>query len=173
MCIRDRGKAGAGSSPFVIGIQNAGIKVLPHIINVCILSSAWSSGNSFMYATTRSLLSLSQEGYAPKIFARVNRFGVPYVGVAFATMISCLAYLNVSSSTADVFNWFSNISTISGFLDWICAGVAYLRFRKAILFNGLYERLPFKTPFQPYGTWFYIILIALICLCLLYTSRCV
>ncbi|CAG98831.1 proline permease PUT4 [Kluyveromyces lactis] len=159
-----QGKPGAGSSPFVIGIQNAGIKVLPHIINVCILSSAWSSGNSFMYATTRSLLSLSQEGYAPKIFNRVNRWGVPYTGVAFATAFSCLAYLNVSSSTADVFNWFSNISTISGFLGWICSGVAYLRFRKAVFFNNLYDRLPFKTPFQPYFTWFYIILIAIICL---------
>lgn len=158
------GKPGAGSSPFVIGIQNAGIKVLPHIINACILSSAWSSANSFMYATTRALLSLSQEGYAPKLFARVNRWGVPYCGVAFAGSISCLAYLNVSSSTADVFNWFSNISTISGFIGWIAIGVAYLRFRKAIFFNDLYERIPFKTPLQPYFTWFFVIVISLICL---------
>lgn len=160
----NQGKAGAGSSPFVIGIQNAGIKVLPHIINVCILSSAWSSGNSFMYATSRSLLSLAQDGYAPKVFKRVNRFGVPYAGVACGTIVSCLAYLNVSSSTADVFNWFSNISTISGFLGWMCAGVAYLRFRKAVFYNDLYSRLPFKTPFQPYLTYFYVIFIGLICL---------
>lgn len=160
----DQGKPGAGSSPFVIGIQNAGIKVLPHIVNVCILSSAWSSGNSFMFAASRSLLSMSQEGFAPKILGRVNRFGVPYAAVALTSLLSCIAYLNVSSSTADVFTWFSNISTISGFIGWICIGVAYLRFRKAIFFQNLYERVPFKTPFQPYGTWFFIIAVSVICL---------
>lgn len=44
------GRPGAGRSPFVIGIQNAGIKVLPHILNAVILSSAWSSGNAYLYA---------------------------------------------------------------------------------------------------------------------------
>lgn len=43
------GKPGAGRSPFVIGIQNAGIKVLPSILNAVILSSAWSSGNAYLY----------------------------------------------------------------------------------------------------------------------------
>ncbi|SCW01405.1 LAFE_0D11848g1_1 [Lachancea fermentati] len=159
-----QGKPGAGSSPFVIGIQNAGIKVLPHIVNACILTSAWSSGNSFMFASSRSLLSMAQEGYAPKIFGKINRHGVPYNAVALSAAISCLAYLNVSSSSALVFTWFSNISTISGFIGWICIGVAYLRFRKAIFFQGLYDRVPFKTPFQPYGTYFFVTIISVICL---------
>ncbi|RYD74683.1 MAG: hypothetical protein EOP53_17845 [Sphingobacteriales bacterium] len=33
--------------------------------------------------------------------------------------IGLLAYLNVSSTGAQVFLWFSNISTISGFIAWI------------------------------------------------------
>ena len=137
-------KPGAGSSPFVIGIQNAGIKVLPHIINVCIMTSAWSAGNAYMFASSRSLLTMASHGHAPKFFSKINRFGVPYVAVGFSFLFCCLAYLNVSSSTANVFNWFSNISTISGFIGWICACVAYIRFRKAIIFNDLYDRLPYK-----------------------------
>ncbi|OXT13833.1 hypothetical protein B9K06_26055, partial [Bacillus sp. OG2] len=38
------GKSGAAASPFVIGIKNFGIKVLDHIINAAILTSAFSSG---------------------------------------------------------------------------------------------------------------------------------
>ncbi|CCE64488.1 hypothetical protein TPHA_0H02850 [Tetrapisispora phaffii CBS 4417] len=141
---------GAGSSPFVIGIQNAGIEVLPHIINACILTSAWSSGNAFMFASSRSLFTMAQNGTAPKIFGRINKYGVPYMAVILSTLISCLAYLNASSSAARVFTWLSNISTISGFLGWICACIAYLRFRKAIFYNNLYDRMPFKTWGQPY-----------------------
>lgn len=157
-----QGKPGAGSSPFVIGIQNAGIKVLPHIINGCILTSAWSAANAFMFASTRSLLTMAQTGQAPKCLGRINKWGVPYVAVGVSFLCSCLAYLNVSSSTADVFNWFSNISTISGFLGWMCGCIAYLRFRKAIFYNGLYDRLPFKTWGQPYTVWFSLIVIGII-----------
>lgn len=49
------GGKGAAASPFVVGIANAGIAILPHIINAVILSSAWSSGNSFLYMASRSL----------------------------------------------------------------------------------------------------------------------
>lgn len=155
-------KPGAGSSPFVIGIQNAGIKVLPHIINACILTSAWSAGNAFMFASTRSLLTMAKNGQAPKIFGRINRFGVPYVALALSGTFSCLAFLNCSSSTADVFTWFSNISTISGFLGWIGACIAYIRFRKAIVFNGLYERLPYKAKYQQYLIYYSLFVVSLI-----------
>jgi amino acid transporter len=40
---------GAQSSPWVIAVKNAGIPVLPHIINAVILTSASSSGNAFLY----------------------------------------------------------------------------------------------------------------------------
>jgi amino acid transporter len=36
-----KGESGTGASPFVIGIQNAGIRVLNHIVNTAILTSAW------------------------------------------------------------------------------------------------------------------------------------
>ena len=156
------GKPGAGSSPFVIGIQNAGIKILPHIINACILTSAWSAGNAFMFASSRSLLTMASNGQAPKIFGKINRFGVPWVAVTFSALISCLAYLNVSSSTADVFAWFTNISTISGFIGWDCGLVAYLRFRKAIKYNGLENRLPYAPRFQQYMVWWSILVVTLV-----------
>ena len=108
--------------------------------------------------------SMAEDGVAPKMFKKINRAGVPYNAVAVSAAFSCLAYLNVSSGSAKAFTWFSNISTISGFIGWICIGVAYLRFRKAIFFRGLYDRVPFKSPFQPYGTYFFIIVVSIICL---------
>lgn len=158
------GASNASSSPFVIGIQNAGIPVLNHIINAAILTSAASSGNSFLYSASRVLYSNAVKGNAPGIFNKVNRFGVPYNAVIATSLFGCLAYLNSSSSSSQVFTWLSNIATISGFLSWIALAVAYLRWRKAINFHGLADRVTYKTPFQPYGAYFVLFLVSLICL---------
>lgn len=160
----DSGSSGAMASPFVIGIQNAGIPVLNHIVNAVIFSSALSSGNAFLYASSRCLLGLAKEGSAPKLFLRTNKFGVPYYSVAAGALIALLGFLNVSSSSVEVFNWLTNIITIGGFFCWICTGIAYLRWRKAIAWNNFEDKVPLKTPLQPYGTWFAIIFFAIVAL---------
>lgn len=152
----------ASASPFVLGIQNAGIPVLNHIINAVILTSAASAGNSFFYAGSRTLYSLSKKGLAPKIFATVNRFGIPYYSVAITFLVACLSYLNVSSSSSQVFTWFSNITTISGFVNWVFVSWAFIRWRKAIVVQNLQDRVPYTTRFQPFGAYFVIIFISLV-----------
>lgn len=77
----------------VIAASRAGIKVVPHIINAVVLTSAWSSGNSGMLGSSRSLYGLAREGHAPKIFLRVNRFGIPYVAVLFICCFIALGYM--------------------------------------------------------------------------------
>ena len=57
---------GVARSPWVIGITNSGIKVLPDIINAAILTSALSSANAFLYTGSRYLYGLAQDGQAPR-----------------------------------------------------------------------------------------------------------
>ncbi|EEQ35904.1 putative proline-specific permease [Clavispora lusitaniae] len=154
----------ANASPFVLGIQNAGIHVLNHIVNAVILTSAASAGNSFFYAGSRTLYSLSKKGLAPKCLRTVNRFGIPYYSVGITFAIACLSYLNVSSSSTQVFTWFSNITTISGFINWIFVSMAYLRWKKAIVIHNLEDRVPYKTGLQPFGAYFVIIFISIVCI---------
>ncbi|CUM66619.1 uncharacterized protein PRCAT00004290001 [Priceomyces carsonii] len=142
------GKSSAAASPFVIGIQNAGIPVLNHIINACILTSALSCGNSFLFASSRVLHSLALKGDAPKIFSRTTRSGVPIYAVSLLSLIALLAYLNCSNSASTVFNWLTNIATISGFISWIFVSITYIRYRKVISFLGLDDRVPFRTRFM-------------------------
>ncbi|KAF2859108.1 hypothetical protein K470DRAFT_109188 [Piedraia hortae CBS 480.64] len=154
----------ASASPFVIGIQRAGIVGLNHVINAAILTSAWSAGNAFLYSASRVLYSMSLNGQAPKLFARTSKRGVPYVAVLFTWLFACLGYLNVSNGGATVFTWFSNISTISGFIAWVVAMITYLRFRKAMLWHGMLQSLPYRTPLQPYATWVVMIIIIILTL---------
>ena len=156
------GASNAAASPFVVGIQNAGIHGLNHVINAAILTSAWSAGNAFLYSGSRVLYGLAVNKQAPAIFARTSKRGVPYAAVLITWLFGCLAYLNVSNSGAKVFTWFTNLSTISGFLAWIVVMTTYLRFRKAMEYNGMLPSLPYRTPLQPYLTWFVLFLVCLL-----------
>lgn len=142
------GKSNAAASPFVIGIKDVGIKVLPHIINAAILTGAYSAGTAEMYGASRMLHSMAVKGTAPKIFAKVNRYGVPYYSILVPSCFCFLAYLNCSNSTSQVFAWLSNISTISGFISWIFVSLTYIRFRKIIDHLHLNDRIRFRKPFQ-------------------------
>ncbi|KAH3685073.1 hypothetical protein WICPIJ_003950 [Wickerhamomyces pijperi] len=158
------GSSNASASPFVIGIQNVGIKGLNHVINAVVLTSALSAGNSFFYAGSRYLYNMSLKGEVPKCFSYTWKNGVPYWCCVFSAAVGCLGFLNVSSSSADVFNWLSNMTTISGFIGWMVVGISFLRFRKAIIHNGLEDRLPYKSVLAPYNAYYSIGFIGLLSL---------
>lgn len=152
---------GAAQSPFVIAIENGGIQVLPSIINAVILTSAWSAGNSFFYASTRVLYSAALDGKAPK-FLTFEKWGVPYGCVGATTLLSCLSYLNVNHRGAEVFFWFSNLSAVSTLIVWASICVTYLRFYYGLRHNGISRSsLSFKSPLQPFLAYFAI------CFCLI------
>lgn len=158
------GASGAEASPFVIGIKNAGISVLDHIVNAAILTSAFSCGNSQFFSATRTMHSMAIKGQLPRIFGRTNKWGVPYNAVGITALISLVSYLNVSNSAAVVFTWLTNISTVSGFISWIFIGICYIRFRKAIDYHNLNDRVTFRPPFQIAGAYFTIFFFTLISL---------
>ena len=144
------GGAGAKASAFVIGIQNAKIQVLPSIINVVIIISAWSSGNSFLYISSRSLYSLAVAFNAPAIFKICTKRGVPYIAIDASLLFMPLAYLNCSTNSSVLFSWFVNVTNTSGIISWICCCIVYLRFHKACLRQDLQD-LPYQSIVQPYG----------------------
>jgi len=154
----------ASASPFVIGIQNAGIPVLNHVINAAVLTSAWSAGNAFLFSGSRTLYGLALTGQAPKFLSKTNRHGVPWPAILATWTFGLLAYLNVSNSGAQVFTWFSNLSTISGFIGWIVCLVTYLRFRRALIFNNALHTLPYSTPFQPYASYMALFILVILTL---------
>jgi len=149
------GLPGAAASPWVAAISNAGIPVLPHIINAVILTSAWSCGNSFMYAASRNLYALAITGNAPKFFAKCSKRGIPYYAVTAVFLTNCLSFLVVSNKSIQVFNWFMNITTLSSLFNWLTLFLATLRFRKAYMSHGLTRfDLPFSSPFMPYAAYY-------------------
>jgi amino acid transporter len=134
--------------------QNANIKVLPSIVNAVIVTSACSSANAFLFVGSRYLFGLAQNKQAPRIFLKCTERGVPIYGIAFTAVWSGLAYMCVSAGAANVFAWFRTLGTVATLFTWCSILVAYLRFRKALLLQGVdRDTLPFKSPWQPYTAY--------------------
>lgn len=155
--LTDGGK-GAASSPWVIAIERAGIHGLDSVINAVVITSAWSSGNSVLYMSSRSLYSLAIVGNAPQIFAHCNKHGVPVYAVIASSLLSLLAYLNIGTLSGIVFNWFVSIINTAAFISWACCCLIYFRFRKACAAQGIARSdLPYTSIMQPWLAWISIV----------------
>ncbi|KAF9270410.1 amino acid permease [Marasmius fiardii PR-910] len=154
----------AGASPFVIAINNAGIKGLPSVINAALLTSAWSAASSDLYTSSRALYGLGAAGNAPKFVMLTTKRGLPYVAIAIGSVFSGLAYMVVSNGAGKVFGWFQNMTSIAGLITWFGISVTYLRFYAGMKAQG-YDRkkLPFYSRLQPFLAWYSATMCLLIC----------
>ncbi|KAL1707606.1 amino acid permease/ SLC12A domain-containing protein [Schizophyllum commune] len=161
------GSGTASSSPFVIAIENAGISVLPHIVNACLLTSAWSAASSDLYTSSRALCEyygLSVAGNAPKIFQRTTRWGLPYVSLIFSTAFALLAYMSVDKNAGEVFNWFQNMTAIAGMMTWFGISITYLRFHAGCKAQNIdRKKLPYWNIINPYAAWYSLVATFVIC----------
>ncbi|KAJ8597147.1 hypothetical protein M405DRAFT_925042 [Rhizopogon salebrosus TDB-379] len=149
----------ASASPFVIAINQAGIRGLPSVINAALLTSAWSAASSDLYIASRGLYGLAAAGNAPKVFLRTSRSGLPYVAVITCSAFSLLSYMAVNTSSGTVFTWFSNMCATAGLTTWFGIGVIYLRFRKGFLAQGYKTQdLPFSSRLQPFAAWWVVVM---------------
>lgn len=69
------------------------IHVLPDVVNVMVLASAFSAGNSYVYCASRSLFGPALEGKAPRFLTRCTRQGVPIYCVLVVLGLALLSFL--------------------------------------------------------------------------------
>lgn len=78
---------GLNNSPFVLIFSELGITWAAHLLNFIILTAALSVYNSAMYANSRMLFGMAEQGHAPKQLKQLSAKGVP----VFAVMLSASA----------------------------------------------------------------------------------
>ncbi|ORY78861.1 amino-acid permease inda1 [Leucosporidium creatinivorum] len=152
----------AGTSPFVIMVDKAGIAGLNHLINVTICISVLSIGLSCVYAGSRVLTALAETGYAPRVFAYVDKSGRPLWSVLFVLAWGPIAYVNVSSSGGDVFNWLLALSGLSTLFTWEPFASA--------TFGHSVEELPFRAMGGIWGSVFGCVLVVLVLIAQFYIA---
>ncbi|EEP80338.1 hypothetical protein UREG_05180 [Uncinocarpus reesii 1704] len=154
----------ASASPFVIAVKLAGVKTLPGLINGVLLTVVLSAANSNVYSGSRIVVGLAQVGCAPRFFMRTTAKGVPIPSVLFTSAFGLLGFLNLSNNGSVVFQWFTNISSIAGFISWSCINGCHIRFMRALRARNINrDELPYKAPLEPYlayyGLFFNVLII--------------
>lgn len=152
------------ASPFVLVIQNAGIKVLPSIINAVVLISTLSVANSSIYASTRTIQAMALSGYGPKFKKYVDKRGRPLGPIIFQMLVGFVAYLQLASSGLAVFDWLLSIGSLSSILTYFNINLAHFRFRQTFKAQGRNpHEIPWKSPLGRWGSIFGMFL-SLVCL---------
>ncbi|KID90051.1 Amino acid/polyamine transporter I [Metarhizium guizhouense ARSEF 977] len=129
-------KADAKASPFVIAIEEAGIEVLPSVMNAVILVAVLSVGNSAVFGSSRTLAALANLQQAPAILGYVDRRGRPLVAILVAALLGLLAFLADLREQSSVFDWLLAISGLSTVFTWTSICFCHIRFRRAWASRG-------------------------------------
>jgi len=159
------GTGDASSSPFVIAINRAKIKVLPDLINAVVLVSAYSATSSEVYCGSRVLRGLAIGGMAPKFFASVNSSGTPIHAIMASSIPGLFAYMSLSSKSGNFFLRLVNVAAVAGIFNWWSICLTYIRF-----YNGMKAHrvdrgsLDYRAPLQPYLTYYGLVMLTAIIL---------
>ncbi|MEU7764479.1 amino acid permease [Nocardia sp. NPDC049190] len=78
----------ADESPFVTFFTMLGVPGIGSVMNLVVLTAAFSSLNAGLYSTGRILRSMSMNGSAPKFTGVMGRNGVPYGGILLTSLIA-------------------------------------------------------------------------------------
>lgn len=151
------------TSPFVIAIVNGGIKVLPSIFNAVILISVLSVGNISVYACSRSLNSLAEQGMAPKWTGYIDRAGRPLFALIISNLFGLISFVAASDKQEVMFVWLLAISGLSSIFTWMSINVAHIRFRAAMKAqNQSLKDLVFVSGTGTLGSWYGLVLCFLV-----------
>ncbi|PQE04284.1 Amino acid polyamine transporter I protein [Rutstroemia sp. NJR-2017a BVV2] len=163
----------AKASPFVIAINNARISVLPSIMNVVILISVLSVGNSSIYGSSRTLAALAEQGQAPRFLAYIDREGRPLMAIIVASVFGLLCYVVAGGQeTANTaLNWLYSLSGLSSLFTWGSICLAHIRFRDAWKKQGhSLSELAFTSQVGVIGSWVGFILNCLVLIAQFWTA---
>jgi amino acid transporter len=160
-----------GTSPFVLAGKDAGLKGFDSFMNVVILVSVVSIGLSCVYGGSRTLTALAQQGYAPKIFAYIDRSGRPLYSVGLSLAFGALAYIVLASSGGVVFDWLLALAGLATLFTWGSICLAHIRFRAAWAHNGrTLDEIPFQALFGVAGSWVSLFLVFIALAAQFYTA---
>lgn len=139
-------------SPFTIVFERAGFAFTASVMNAIILTSVLSAGSSGLYASTRMLWALAQEGKAPGWLKRLDKRGIPVASLVVTAAIGMLAFLASLFGEGVVYVWLLNASGMCGFITWLGIAISHYRFRKAFVFQGhRLDELPYRARWFPFG----------------------
>jgi L-asparagine permease len=137
-------------SPFVTFFARAGFSGAGSLMNLVVLTAAFSSLNAGLYSTGRILRSMAINGSGPKFTARMSKNGVPYGGILLTSLIGLLGVVLNAVRPGQAFEIVLNIAALGVIAAWATIVACQLRFHRLTV-AGVFQRPGFQMPLSPYS----------------------
>ncbi|WP_254700005.1 amino acid permease [Trinickia violacea] len=149
-----------GGSPFVMIFSEIGAGLTANVLNVVVLTAALSVYNSGVYANSRMLYGLAEQGNAPRVLMKVDRRGVPYLAIGLSALATFACVIINYLIPAEALGVLMALVVAALVLNWSLISLTHMKSRKAMLAAG--ETLVFKSPWFPLTNWICIAYMAMV-----------
>ncbi|EWC47308.1 hypothetical protein DRE_03427 [Drechslerella stenobrocha 248] len=166
-------KDGSLASPFVIAIRNSGVMYLPDLFNAVILIAVLSVGNTSVYACSRVLAAIADQGQGPSALRFIDKEGRPMKATIVTLMFGFVAYLAALGykTEQEVFNWLLSICGLGSFFTWGSICLCHIRFRAAWKAQGnSLDQLAYRSQGGLFGSYLGLSLNIIVFLAVLWTA---
>ena len=155
-------------SPFVQIFSLIGSDTAAHILNFVVLTAALSVYNSGVYANSRMLYGLAEQGNAPRVFLKLSRNGVPVLGILVSGLITllCVALNYVLPQGALII--LMSLVVAALVLNWAMISLSHLKFRRSMQQQGVVPS--FKALWSPFSNYLCLAFVVFILAVLLLDS---
>jgi AAT family amino acid transporter len=150
LCLYPFNKLNANISPFVDVFKEIGINQAAMVMNAVAITAALSSFNSILYAGSRILYSLAQQGSAPKYLVHTNRNNIPHRALLFTALCIVIGVIVNYVFPEKAIMYLLVIATCAILVCWFMILLTQIYFRKKIPLEKITYRLilyPFSTIF--------------------------
>lgn len=159
-----REKAGLIESPFVMVFDLTDFSHSADIMNIVILTALLSAANSGLYAASRMLWTLSDQGHISDKFSRLTNRGTPLIAIIFSMAGAGASLLSSFIAPDTVYLALVSISGLAVVLVWISISISQIYFRREYLRQGgNINMLKFRVKLFPLVPALSIILCLLAC----------
>ncbi|WP_252346092.1 amino acid permease [Paludibacterium sp. B53371] len=124
-------KVAAGGSPFVMIFEQIGANATAQVLNFVVLTAALSVYNSCVYATSRMLFGLAQQGNAPRAFQQTDRRGVPVKATLFSAAATFACVILNYVLPGEALGILMSLVVATLVINWAMISLTHLKFRQA------------------------------------------
>ncbi|KAF3921292.1 hypothetical protein ABW21_db0207516 [Orbilia brochopaga] len=161
------------TSPFVIAIRNSGIRYLPGLFNAAVLIAVLSVANTCVYASSRILAAIADQGQGPSAWRFIDKEGRPMKATILTLMFGFIAYVSALGyhTETEVFNWLLSICGLGSFFTWASICLCHIRFRAAWKAQGnSIDQLAYRSQGGLWGSYLGLSLNIIVFLAVLWTA---
>lgn len=148
MSIYPWNEIGNQGSPFVQLFEHIGIQSAATILNIVVITASISAINSDVFGAGRMMYGMAQKGQAPKVFASLSRFGIPWVTVTVIGIALLAAVVLNALVPESAFLLVASLGTFATLWVWLMILLAQMGMRRKMSREAV-EKLEFPVRGYP------------------------